>query len=79
MSGTGITKQTEEEKKASLEARQVWDRAKRIIAERPVRRRKNSRSPEIWQFREVEKEAERLQKKLATLVRELRIEPDNSP
>lgn len=57
-------------------ARPVWDRAKRIIAERPTRRRKNSRSPEIWQFRKGEKEAERLQKKLATLARELGIESD---
>lgn len=60
-------------------ARQVWERAKKIIAERPFRRRKNSRSPEIWQFREVEKMAKRLYEQSATLARELGIESDISP
>ena len=60
-------------------ARPVWERAKKIIAERPSRRRKNSRSPEIWQFREVEKMAKRLQVQSATLARELGIESDISP
>ena len=71
---------TDEDKKrynAEYEAaRPVWERAKRIIAERPTRRRKNSRSPEIWQFREVEKEAKALRWQLESLARELGIEPD---
>ena len=65
-------------KKQQAEYEAVWDRAKRIIAERPARRRKNSRSPDIWQFRVVEKEATRLQEQLAALARDLGIEPDIS-
>ena len=69
---------TEVSKKQQAEYEAVWERAKRIIAERPARRRKNSRSPDIWQFRVVEKEAKRLQEQSAALARDLGIEADNS-
>ena len=67
------SKETQAEYEA---ARPVWERAKRITAERPTRRRKNSRSPDIWQFREVQGEAGMLRWQLESLARELDIEPD---
>jgi len=70
------SKETQAEYEA---ARPVWERAKRIIAERPSRRRKNSRSPEIWQFRKVEEEARQLQETLVRLARDLGIKSDVSP
>jgi len=63
--------------KAEIEAvKQVWEKARKIIAERPARRRKNSRSPEIWQRLQIEQEAKTLRWQLESLAREIGIEPD---
>ncbi len=63
--------------KAEIEAvKQVWEKARKIIAERPACRRKNSRSPEIWQCLQIEQEAKALRWQLESLARELGIEPD---
>ena len=63
------------EREAEFEAaRPVWEKAKKILAQRPARRHKNSARPEIWQFRSRELEAARLQSQLQKLARELGIE-----
>ncbi len=66
---------TKHDYKAEFEAaRPVWKKAKEILDERSARRRKNSVHPEIWQFRDKEREAEKLYKQLAVLASELGIE-----
>ena len=67
----------EENKRIDAElraVRPVWERAKKILDERPARHRKNSVHPEIWQFFDKEREAANLRRQLEALARELGIE-----